>query len=571
MTCGSTSSSIAPARRLPIPLPLPIGRPPRWPIVCALLALLAAGPRTAVHAQTVVELQGGGSSLYEGYGLSANIFRPDFDGWIGAGYLRGFRVGAFLRTSFGRDTVRVGSDALLVRFPTDLFTPGYNLLVSGASVTRVRDGASATFFAGASVRAANGGPGFQPLNFEEPLLAFNGTQRLSPRVTTFAHAQVATTRTAIGGLQWRPAEAAAVGLTGGIGSDDPYGAASVQWKTTGVDLRVSYVLSPERFRRLTVPAPLQAETDRENIQLVLEPAPGLVIGGGRQNFVQDSARAGEVQRATGNSVFAGYTARQWRVSAGLYDSRAASGTNLATYAAAGATVASWLDVEAFALQSRPSTGDATTTPVLNLRERISPRVSLLQQLSLENGRPRIQFGGTLIAPIGEIGVDYQIVQQPFRPLDPFRSALTLTARLQLGPYSTRLGTFIQPDGTVGYSAQGSTFLYLGEFGGVQPNRVGGATAARFVVKGRVVDEDGRPVDGAAIVLDDEYAYSNAQGEFLIRIARPKALALRVALDEFLLPGAWEVVEAPATAQAEREEKVQPVRIVLRRVAVPRSR
>ena len=526
-------------------------------------------PATAA-GQTVVELQGGGSSLYDGYGLSANLYRPNFDGWLGIGYLRGFRVGAFVRTSFGRDTVRVGSDAFLVRFPTDLFSSGYNLLVSGASLTRVREGSTATLFAGASVRAANGGPGFQPLDLDQPLLAFNGTQRLTPLLTTFTHVQVAERRTAITGLQWLPTTGVSAALTGGIGSDDAYGAASVTFKRPGIDIRASYVLSPERFRRLTVPAPLQAETDRENLLVVLEPTPGLVIGGGRQNFVQDSSRSGEVTRASGNSLFAGVNTRRWRASAGLYDSRSAGINNLSTYLAAGAAVARWLDVETYVLQSRPSGQPRTTVPLVNLRERVSSRLSLLQQFSLENDRPRIQFGGTLLAPFGEVGVDYQIVQQPFRPLNPFRSALTLTARLQLGPYSTRLGTFIQPDGTVGYSASGSTFLYLGEFGGVQPNRVGSASLARFVVAGKVVDVDGNPVDGAAVALDDEIAYTNASGDFLLRVSRPKALRVRLRVDEFLLPGDWDLVSAPETAQAEREERVAPIRIVVRRVTVPRT-
>lgn len=538
----------------------------RWVVGSALLLARPA----PVHAQTVVELQGGGSSLYDGYGLSANFYRPNFDGWLGVGYLRGFRVGAFVRTSIGRDTVRVGSDALLVRFPTDLFTSGYNLLVSGASLTRVREGSSATFFAGGSVRAANGGPGFQPLDLETPLLAFNGVQRLSPRLSSYAHVQIAERRTAISGLQWLPAEGMSAAVTGGIGSNDAYGAASATFKRTGIEIQASYVLSPERFRRLTVPAPLQAETDRENLLVVLEPVTGLIIGGGRQNFVQDSSRAGEVARATGNSLFTGYNGRGWRMSAGLYDSRSSGINNLATYLATGASVTRWLDVETYILQSRPSGQAATTVPLVNLREKISPRLTLLQQLSLNDGRPRIQLGGSLIAPFGEIGVDYQIVQQPFRPLNPFRSALTLTARLQLGPYSTRLGTFIQPDGTVGYSASGSTFLYLGEFGGVQPNRVGSPSLARFVVSGTVVDVEGRPVDGAAITLDDEIAYSNANGDFLLRVSRPKALKVGIRLAEFLLPGDWELVSAPETAQAEREERVVPVRIVLRRIVVPRA-
>ncbi|HEY4648260.1 MAG TPA: hypothetical protein VIG95_04100, partial [Gemmatimonadales bacterium] len=85
-------------------------------------------------AQTVVEMQAGGSSLSGGYGATANFWRQGMDGWIGVGYLDGVRVGAFLRKATTRgDTLGFGNSALVVRLPTDIFTPGYNLLVQGVS------------------------------------------------------------------------------------------------------------------------------------------------------------------------------------------------------------------------------------------------------------------------------------------------------------------------------------------------------------------------------------------------------------------------------------------------------
>jgi hypothetical protein len=52
----------------------------------------------------VVEVQGGGSSLLGGYGATANFWRSNMDGWIGLGYLNGFRAGAFLRKALSKDT-----------------------------------------------------------------------------------------------------------------------------------------------------------------------------------------------------------------------------------------------------------------------------------------------------------------------------------------------------------------------------------------------------------------------------------------------------------------------------------
>jgi hypothetical protein len=203
-----------------------------------------------------------------------------------------------------------------------------------------------------------------------------------------------------------------------------------------------------------------------------------------------------------------------------------------------------------------------TTPLANLRWRISPRVGLSQQISIHDHRPNVLFGASLITSIGEFGVDYQIVHQPFKPLNPFRSALNLTARLQLGNYSTSLGTYVRPDGAVDYSASGSTFLYMGAFGGAQPQQIGGRMS-QYVIRGKVRDTAGSPVEGAALDFSGELVFTNSSGEFLLRVRRPSRYALTVLPAEFLLPGAWEVVSAPDEITASVEARAVPLEIILR--------
>jgi hypothetical protein len=193
---------------------------------------------------------------------------------------------------------------------------------------------------------------------------------------------------------------------------------------------------------------------------------------------------------------------------------------------------------------------------------LSPHFGLSQQVVFHDGRPTVLCGASLRTSFGEFALDYQIVHQPLKPLSPFRSALNLTARLQLGSYSTNLGTYVRPDGTVDYSASGSTFLYMGSFGGVQPQQIGGAMA-RYVVRGTVRDETGNPVEGAAVKLNEEVVYTNSAGEFFLRVRHPEHYTLSVATEGFLLPGHWEVVRAPAAVVASSEKQVSVVEIVLR--------
>ena len=528
-----------------------------------LAGILLFFPPIIAQAQTVVEVQGGGSSLSGGYGATANFWRSGVDGWVGLGYLDGFRAGAFLRRAAGHgDTLGVGNSALNMRLPTDIFTPGYNLLVQGLSYAGGNRRTSYLVFGGAS-SAGLGAPAFQPTDIEEPMGAVFIRHSLQPNLYLTSSAVFAGQQTVLPGLEWQPSPDLTTGFTVGIGANRPYAASSVSVREGRVGLLASYVWNPDRFRRAPVPTPNQTEVDRENLTFTYDLSPEFSVGFARQNFVQDSADAQTPIRAVGNTVFAGGRWRELRLTGGVYHSESQDITNLSSYLAVGRELTRWLDAEIFLLQSRPEGQPTVTTPLANLRWRLSPHFGLSQQIVFHHGEPTVLCGASLRTSFGEFGLDYQIVHQPLQPLNPFRSALNLTARLQLGGYSTNLGTYVRPDGTVDYSASGSTFLYMGTFGGIQPQQIGG-TMARYVVQGTVRDESGNPVDGAAVKLNDEVVYTNSAGEFFVRVKHPEHYTLAVATEEFLLPGRWEVVSAPGTVVASNEKQISAVEIVLRR-------
>lgn len=514
----------------------------------------------SLRAQTVVEVEGGGSSLNDGYGATANFWRSSLDGWIGLGYLDGFRAGAFLRKAVSNDTLRIGNDALVMRLPTDVFTPGFNLLVQGISFTGGNERSSYLAFGGAS-SAGLGAPTFQATGIEEPMAAVFAQHRLSPTVRLTATTLFADQQTALPGVQWQPTPDVTTALVAGVGSGRPYAAASAVVRQGPLGVKASYAWNPDRFRRAAVATPNQTEVDRENLMITYELSPVFSVGVSRHNYVQDSTDSEPPIRATGNTVFAGGVWSSTRFTAGLYDSHSEGTRNLSSYVAVGRELAHWLDAEVFVLQSRPRGMPVVTTPLANLRWRLSSRVGLSQQISFHGGRPAVLVGASLMTPIGEFVADYQIVHQPLKPFSPFRSALNLTARLQLGQYSTSVGTYVQPDGSIDYSASGSTFLYMGSFGGAQPQQVGGRMA-RYVVRGRVRDEAGNPVEGAAVDIGGQVVFTNSRGEFFHRVGRPGRSSVAVLPGEFLLPGQWEVVSAPADAAA-GSETAAGIEIILR--------
>ncbi|HEY9014381.1 MAG TPA: hypothetical protein VIM84_04915, partial [Gemmatimonadales bacterium] len=397
----------------------------RWVWLALLAGVLWSSPES-LRAQTVVEVQGGGSSLAGGYGATANFWREGMDGWIGLGYLEGFRVGAFMRkaTSHG-DTLGVGNSALTVRLPTDIFTPGYNLLVQGVSYAGGTRQTSYLAFGGAS-SAGVGAPAFQPTNVEQPMGAIFLQHQVHPRLHLTGTVIAARKQTVLQGVQWQPRPDISTGFVVGMGSNRAYAASSLALRQGPVGVLASYAWNPERFRRAAVPTPNQTEVDRENVMVTYDLSSEFSIGAGRQNFVQDSADATPPLRATGNTVFAGGRWHDLRLTGGVYHSRSDSVANLSSYFAVGRELTGWLDAEIFVLQSRPTGMPTLTTPLANLRWRVSPRLGLNQQISFHGGRPTVLAGASLRTSFGEFSADYQVVHQPLQPFHPFRSALNLT-------------------------------------------------------------------------------------------------------------------------------------------------
>jgi hypothetical protein len=58
-------------------------------------------------------------------------------------------------------------------------------------------------------------------------------------------------------------------------------------------------------------------------------------------------------------------------------------------------------------------------------------------------------------------------------------------------------------------------------------------------------------------------FTNSAGEFFFRAKHPEHYAVAVLTDQFLLPGRWQVVSAPASVVASSEKDARPIQVVLR--------
>lgn len=536
----------------------------RLATICATL-ILAGSPRAA-RAQ-VFELQGGGSSLYQGYGGALNVWGERFEGNLGVGYLDGVRFSVFLKHLIGHDTLRLGNDAIPVRFATDVFGSSHTLFAQGAGFRRASRRSSLYAFVGASA-IATPAPFVNALDQDKAIGVVQAERALTPSVRLTTHALFSSRQTILQGIKWENQSGLEAGATGGIGGNHPYGSASMAIKREKLDFRALYVSMGDRFRRTGVPTPAQSEADRENVVLTVRPAPGFSLGIGRQHFRQDSTLPGVADRAELNQVFGSVRLIGADLGGGLFESRTPGARSVSSYLTASRDLTQWLETDVYLLRVWEPAPARSTTPVVRLREFISPRVSLLQVVSRASGRTSVAFGGMLTSGLTSVGVDYQVVHTPYRPTQPFVQTIALNVRLPLGKYRINAASYVMPDGRVNYTGSASTFFYAGDvLGGSRPVEL---KFERYIVQGTVVDESGVPVDGAALIVGGSTLFTDSRGRFFVRVGSSRPAPVKVLLEEFLTSGRFEVVTAPRTVKPQSERESIPIKIVVRRVLPDRE-
>jgi hypothetical protein len=555
--------------------------------------LLLAGVLAQSAAAQVFKVQGGTSTLINAQGGSVEFKAPDYDGNIGMGFFDGhFAYGAEARTLFHGYTVLAGDDMVPFVLPTDVFDGTHYFSARGLGASRKDSDSSLFAFAGTTSTWMGTGF-FNAATSDNPVGILFYERQLSDRLRFFSRDIASDRQTALQGLEWKQNKWLKASLTGGIGSNQGYFASAVDAEAKTFAFKASYVLMGDLFHRITIASPMSSEVDKGNVQMLYKPNPFVSITTGHQNILEPLTIGGPMQQATVNQVSVDLHIERFYFGTGLFSStaegRATEGTNLY----AGRRFGQLLEVNANYFRSAPegsattsspttaggtttgSTTPTSTTPgpaevILSgtLRERFSSRFSLLQLISRTEGQTTVAFGGDFTSNRLMARVDYQNVYLPFRPSQPFEQALALNASIRVtGPWQITAASNVAPDGHIRYSFGVSTYLY--RLNGMMTTGPGDSfSIARYMVQGVVNDDHGDPVEGAALHIGKQVAYSDSSGHFMVRFSKRGPFALSVAPDEFINNGIYEVVSAPTQARAEKEEMSSDLQVVVR--LVPRK-
>ena len=88
---------------------------------------------------------------------------------------------------------------------------------------------------------------------------------------------------------------------------------------------------------------------------------------------------------------------------------------------------------------------------------------------------------------------------------------------------------------------------------------------------RATRRNAAAMEGAALHVGKEVAFSDSSGRFQLRVSRHGPYALRVAPDEFLSNIVYEVVTAPSQVRAESDAVAQDIEVVVRQKMVSRPK
>jgi hypothetical protein len=528
-----------------------------------LAACLGLGP--AAQAQ-VFELQGGSSTLYDAHGGTLQMFGENYTARASVGFFDHFRTGFSFLTQFRGNTVDLGDQNIPFSLPTDLFNHSYYFLGRGASVERkfgkdrlfVYGGVTSTgYFAPyLNVAATNS---FAALAFYH--------HEFSPSLHFYSYNILSTRQTSIQSISWAPSKNLHLAASGGLGSNQPYGAVTAEYDRSWITVLAGYVQSGRAFQRIRVDNPLLAETDRENIRVELSPRRWLHLNYDRENYVSPDQK-GLFPRASVNGYGGSVNAAGFVLHGELYDSRTEVGNSRAIAGGVRRNFFNWLDLSEDYFRSAEPRGATTHSLVTTVREKVSRRITLAQYVNAGNGQTSISYGGTFFSNRFSFGVDYQTVYLPLVAggQSQFKQVLVANVRLLL-PHSVEVNGMsdVSPTGKVRYTGYFSAYAYRGLGAAVPGAPAVGPGMYAYVVRGRVVDESAEPVRGAAVRVQGEIAFTNSEGEFLVRRKHAEDCSFDVALNEFMVAGRYEVVRAPKRVKATREEAATVQEVVVKRL------
>jgi hypothetical protein len=380
--------------------------------------------------------------------------------------------------------------------------------------------------------------------------------------------------TSIQSLGWSPMKSWHLSTAVGVGSNHPYFANETDYQSDHLRLRASYTVASHSFHRqdgynfdieplgfntkVEVPVGLNTKFQFNHMHTLMV-VPAYLYTRNSSIGTEDEAdfttsflgfRAGAVASVNSSDSYAGkeYTgvASLYRHILPRWDSSVAYVRN----------ASSLQNGEAY--QSRNEF-------------RVSNHLAVSQNFNRLNGVDNNTFGGQWSSNRLSFTIDNQIYTSQtaaqFGQKSIFQ-AWTFSLRFRT-PHGTmsHLETTVDPFGKVQWGGYLSGMRYRGI---ASDPGYSETTLSRYVIKGKVVDEDGNGVWGIAISVGSDTVISGSDGNFFIHVKNTKPVRFAVAANASLQSMRWSLASAPVSAKGAPEDAPTDIRVVVEMASALRA-
>ena len=486
-------------------------------------------------------MTGGSSTTSNAHGGAVEFRTDKTVGRVDLGVFGKPSLGFSVRKAYRGQLVTIGDQQLSLTLPTDTSGARYYFLARGVSVQRKKSTSESLFFAGATSTGLHA-PFLNVSKAQDWTVAYLTERQLSPSTRWVSRNLLSWRQTSIQSLEWS-GEDLKLAVSAGIGGNEPYAASTLSLDRRWIVLDAGYSRAGENFRRVAATEPQFSESDRESLRLQLAPVDNLRIVVSRNNYLAPQ-NSGLTGRATVNAFGFWTSLAGTQFHGSLFQSTTAISRSRGVALGARRTLTSRVEA-GFDVLSTGRLFSGSSTYVATVREILGPRVTLNQVITRSQGQTSVSYGGTLLSNLVSITAEYQTVFLPFVSAGPaqFKQVLVLGLHFQL-PRGIQLqaDTTVDPLGKVRYTTYATSYGYRAMSASPGASSSGGFF--RYLVSGRVVDVDGHPLEGAAVRIGGDLAFTNSEGAFSVRVRKDQALPFAVLLDEFVAPGRYQVESAP---------------------------
>lgn len=524
-----------------------------------LAILLAAASASA----QVIQLQGGSSSLLDATGGSLELHGGNSTARLDLGFMNSPEIGfSYSRPYAGWDWT-VGDQMIPFVLPTDLFNRSYYFMGRGLSLERRSDRSRILFYAGTTSLGLRT-PFLNVARSQKPMELVFIEDQISPTQRFYSYNLLSSHQTSLQGFDWTPRRGLRLATTAGVGADQPYWAGSLEYQHDWVKVQTSYTRAGDSFRRVDVQAPLVAETAGANLRVELTPIRWLAVTLSHQNYLNPDPTSPAGPTAGVDSVGASVVAAGFRFNGSAFRSQTNVNHLHSFMVGAQRNFGGRASAELSYFESSAAHARWRSLSTL-LREDLTRRFSLSQVITHSNGATTLGLGGNFVSNFFSIGLEHQTFFFPFTQAgrSPLRQALLINLSLHL-PHNIAFhgSTSVDALGHLRYTTYADSYFY--PRGGGR-NGGGFRRIPTYVVRGIVVDEHQHPIRGAALEIDGQHVFTDSRGLFSLRVEKRKNYSLKILPGQFMFPGRYAVVSAPASVKGGTEAMAKLYQIILKRI------